>query len=150
MAGTDPRFNAANFRTNIRFAMTMGLPESTSDRATFQWDTRRTFLTPDAGGEPFDWTATAATTTTYPDVRIPCAVESTAGPSVNGPMGQFDVSRVVITVLDTDFALLTVGGVFANRVLLGQNSYEIDFIAPPLGLFDVTIYQIHAKALDES
>lgn len=150
MAGTDARFNAADFRTNIRFAMTMGLPNTTAERATFQWDTAKTFTKDDTGGNPFDWTASPVTTVTYPDVLIPVAVEIGGESDDNTNVGTFDISRAVITVLDEDFELLTVNDVFCNRVLLGDNAYEIKFVAPPLGLFDVTVYQIHCLALDES
>lgn len=154
MAGSDGRFDAGAFRDAIRFAMTMGLPQSTQERATFQWDTQRTFQRPDSGGSPYDWTATATTTITYPDVQIPVAVESPGGAQAgtmdDTPVGQFDIQRVIITILDQDFEEIVVGGVMANRVLLGETPYEIDFVAPPLGLFEVTVYQLHAKAVDES
>jgi hypothetical protein len=35
-------------------------------------------------------------------------------------------------------------------VLLGQNTYVVDFVAPPIGLFNVTIYQMYCSARDES
>lgn len=150
MAGTDSRFSAADFRANIHFAMTMGLPGTTADRATFQWDTAKIFTHEDTGRKPFDWTASPVTSTVYPDVLIPVAVEFSGPGLENTGVGGFNTANAVITVLDVDYALLTVGSVFANRVLLGGNAYQIDFVAPPLGLFDVTVYQIHCKALDES
>lgn len=150
MAGSDPRFDANAFRTNIRFAMTMGLPNTVAERATFRWTVVRTFAKDDASGAPLDWGTTATTTVTNPDVQVECAVEFGVAAAENTNVGTFDTSRAVITVLDEEFALLTVNNVLADRVLLGGNTYEVDYVGPPLGLFDVTVYQIYCKAPDES
>ena len=148
MAGTNPGFNAAAFRTAIIDAMTMGLPSETQDRATFRWNKERTFNTVDPAGTPYDLTAAPLTDTTPDDVLIPCAVEFSARPagSLDTTVGEFDTSRVVITVLDEHYP--QVEG--ADGVLLGQNTYEIQFVAPPIGLFEVTVYQVYAVARDES
>lgn len=152
MAGTtDSRaagFNAAAFRDAIRFAMNMGLPNATEERATFKWNTVRTYTTADPAGSPYDYTATPATSVAHADVAIPVAVEFSARPagSRDTSVGQFDSSRAVITVLDEDYALI----VGADQVLLGGNTYEIQFVGPPVALFDVTIYQIYCDARDES
>lgn len=150
MAGSDVRFDAAAFRTNIRFAMTMGLPNTSAEKATFQWTVRRTFNKGDTGGQPFDWSATATATTTHPDVQIPVAVEFGDQGQDSTNVGTFDMARAIITVLDEDFALIVIDGVMADKVLLGGNTFMIDYVAPPLGLFDVTVYQLHCKAPDES
>jgi hypothetical protein len=152
MAGTtDSRaagFDAAGFRSAIRFAMNMGLPNATSERATFKWSTVRTFATADPAGSPYDFSSTPTASVTHADVLIPVAVEFSARPagSRDTAVGQFDSSRAVLTVLDEDYAL--VAG--ADLVLLGQNTYEIQFVGPPVGLFDVTIYQLFCDARDES
>lgn len=150
MAGSDPRFDADAFRTNIRFAMTMGLPNTVAERATFRWTVVRTFAKDDAAGNPYNWESTATTTVANPDVQVECAVEFGNGGTDNTNVGTFDAGLVTITVLDEEFALLTVGNVMADKVLLGGNTYDIDFVGPPLGLFDVTVYQIYCKAPDES
>lgn len=128
--------------------MNMGLPNATVERATFKWETVRTYTTADPAGNPYDYTATPAATVTHADVSIPVAVEFSARPagSRDTSVGQFDASRAVITVLDEDYE--QVEG--ADIVMLGENTYEIEFVGPPLGLFDVTIYQIYADARDES
>lgn len=152
MAGTtDSRaagFNPAAFRDAIRFAMHMGLPNATEERATFRWTTVRTYDTADPAGNPYDYTATPATSVAHDDVLIPVAVEFSARPagSRDTAVGQFDSSRAVITVLDEDYALVE----GADLVLLGGNTYEVEFVGPPLGLFDVTIYQLYCDARDES
>lgn len=148
MAGTDPRFNAATFRTAIRNAMTMGLPGTTADRATFQWTSRSTYTRQDLDHNPYSWVAPPVTTTSHADVLIPVAWEFSARPtsSQQTDVGEFDATRVVITILDVDYALI----VGADKVLLGGNAYEISFVAPPVGLFDVTVYTMYAVAEDES
>ena len=148
MAGSNPAFDAGAFRTAIRDAMNMGLPANVSERATFKWNVERTFNTADPAGNPYDWGTTPATTTTHPDVQIPVAVEYTSRASESGAnaIGQFDPSRVTLTILDEDYALVE----GANEVLLGGNSYLVRYVAPPLGLFEVTVYQVFAEARDES
>lgn len=148
---TDPRgsnFPSAQFRDAIKFAMNMGLPNTVSERATFRWKVESTYSEADPGGTPYDLTAAPTSTDAPADVRIDCAVEfvSTTNASGGTAVGDFDVARVVLTVLDTDFVLID----GADQVLLGQNIYDINFVAPPMGLFDVTIYQIYATAVDES
>lgn len=148
MAGSHPAFNAANFRNTIRSTMEMGLPTATADRPTFQWKTERDYAIDDPAQNPYDWTATPTSTVTHADVQVACAVEFSARPagSVDTPLGQFDTSRVVLTLLDEDYELIE----GANRVVIGGNPYEVDFIAPPTALFEVTIYTIYATAVDES
>lgn len=148
MAGTQQGFDAAGFRDAIRFAMNMGLPETESERATFRWNPARTFTTDDPAGLPYDWTDTPATETVHADVQVPVAIEfgAQAAAGTDTPVGQIDTSRAVLTVLDEDYQQI----VGANEVVLGGNTYDIDFVAPPLGLFEVTVYQIYASARDES
>jgi hypothetical protein len=149
---TDPTFGAGfdadAFRSAIRSTMEMGLPGTVAERATFRWNSSATYSAEDVAHNPFDWTDTPLTEVTHADVLIPVAVEFSARPagSLDTPLGQFDNARVVVTVLDTDFA--SVQG--ADEILLGENSYTIDFWGPPVGLFDVTIYTVYATATDEA
>lgn len=152
MAGTDSRFSAAAFREAIHFAMNMGLPNSVSERATFVWDTEQTFDTADSSGKPFIWDDTPASETVFSDVQIPVGVEvlSKGGDTMDTRVGQFDVTRVRLVVLDEDYPSLTQNGVMANKVRFDDATYDIQFVEPPVGLFDVTVYLIHAQAIDES
>lgn len=149
---TDPAFGAGfdadAFRNAIRSTMQMGLPNSTSERATFRWNTDSTYEAEDVAHNPFDWTAEPLTEIDHPDVQIPVAVEFSARPAAtsDNAVGQFDNARAVITILDTDYE--DVHG--ADEVLLGGNSYTVDFWGPPTGLFGVTIYQVYVTATDEA
>lgn len=141
-------FDAAAFRLAIRSTMTMAAPNATADRATFRWSPIKTFSPQDPAHNPYSFTEAPVTNVTHIDVKVPVAVEFSAPrlAAHETPLGEFDTARAIITILDDDYAL--VAG--ADLVLLGQNTYEIEFVAPPIGLFDVTVYQIYAVARDES
>lgn len=148
---TDPRaagFDAAAFRDAIKFAMNMGAPEDTSERVTFRWKTVKTYNQADPHGNPYNRRATPVSTTTHADVQIDCAVEfiPRASLGTGTPVGDFETPRAIITVLDEDYP--SVEG--ADEVLMGGNVYRIDYVQPPVGLFSVTIYQIHVSAESES
>ena len=130
--------------------MNMGLPESSSERVTFRWSADPVFDTADNAGNPYDFTATPVSSPTRPDVQIDAAVEfmaSTSLVSESGTVfGGFQTPSAVITVLDEDYPSV----VGADKVLLGGTTYNVVYVAPPIGLFDLTIYQVHARAGDES
>lgn len=148
VSGFGGGFNAEQFRTAIKNTMRMGAPQDTAQRATFRWKTIKTHSRGDRGGKPWDLTATPTAVTERDDVQVDVAVEFSARTTLSGgtPIGEFDTPRAVITVLDEDYELIE----GANFVLLGGNTYKIDFIAPPIGLFTVTVWQIYASAVDET
>lgn len=148
MAGTNAAFNSQAFKDGIHLAMNMALPGTVADRATFQWRVEKTFAKQDNANRPYDWTSTAVTSNERADVQVSCAVEFAARTTTAGetPLGKFDSTRAIITLLDEDYALIE----GADTVLLGQNTYDVDFVAPPIGLFEVTIYQLYCSARDES
>jgi hypothetical protein len=150
-------FDATEFRQAIEFAMQMGLPGTESERVTFRWSGSKVFDTPDERGNPYDWTNAPASTESTPDIpasiTVPCAVEFRARRSVSGEtiIGSFDVASVVITLLDTQYALLqhdTLG--LPDQLTVDGNQYDVSFWGPPMGLFNVTVYQMYAQARDES
>lgn len=150
MAGTDSRFNADTFRDAILFAMNMGLPDSTSERATFKWTEVNTFAKADSSENPWTWDGTPTTTSTFEDVQIPVAVELHRGTETGSRFGAMHQQTAVITVLDTYWDDLTQDGVFPNQVEFNGDLFDIQFVEPPQGLFDVTVYTIHARAVDQS
>lgn len=141
-------FNAAQFRSIIKSVMHMGLPETTGLRPTFRWTVERTFSSADDDGNPWDFSASPTTTTAPADVLIDCAVEFVPRATLAGgtALGHFDTPRAIITIMDVDYP--SIEG--ADQVLLGGNTYHVDFVAPPIGLFDCTVYQLHVSAVDES
>jgi hypothetical protein len=150
MAGTDTRFDAAQFREAIQFAMSMGSPAETADQVTFRWNTKDDYASDeeDNTGRPWDWTSTPTADNSVDDVILTnVAVEyrSGLGDLTSKAIGQFDNPAAVVTVLDEDYASI----VGADEVLLGQNTYVIDYVTQ-VGLFEVDVYQIHTTARDES
>lgn len=148
MAGTDSRFNSDRFKEAIHFAMQMAAPTQSAEGVIFRWETAKTFTQADPAGRPYSWAQAPASTTAHADVQIDCVVEFAARPagSRDTPLGQFDTSRAIITVLDDDFP--SIQG--ADLAIINGNTYEIQFVAPAIGLFDVTLYQLHLEARDES
>lgn len=160
MKTNDPRensFSAARFRDAIDFAMSMGIPQDESHRVTFVWKGTKAYTDADTRRSPYDWTDTPSATTTATDVplslAVPAAVEFYDAKSASGEsaMGDFDIGRVRITMLDTSYAQL-VDDVLGlpDECSIDGATYTVDYWMPPMGLFDVTIHTCFAAALDES
>lgn len=147
---TDPTFgtgfDAAAFRAAITSTMEMGLPVPAEERPTFRWKTEKTFEIADPEGRPYDFGAAPTKQTSYEDVQVPCSVQFINMKGDGNAMGQIDQPRAVLTLLDEHFQ--RVEG--ADEVLLGGNTYKIDYVGPPMGLFDVTFYNMYVLAVDES
>lgn len=156
MADSDPRFNAAEFRDAIQFAMRMGFPEDENQQITWQWDPLREFVQQDSTGSPWEFKASEVTSTeTITDMIVNCAISfRPAGASTTGgtPLGVLDVASATVTMLDEEMdALLAHGdGRFPNKAQLDEATYFVQYIAPPYGLFEVTVYDIILTALDEA
>lgn len=141
-------FNAAAFRDGVTFAMTMGLPQDTSQRATFYFQETTSYpngTALDSEGRPFDLTIEPTVTSPAP-VQIPCAVEFVAAWDGSSPVGVFESTKAVITILDTNWPAVE----DAIEVSLGGDRYKIAYKEPPLGLFDVTVYRLRCEAIDET
>lgn len=144
-------FDAAAIRQKLTDVMNMGLPEDVGERATFRWKTEYQNTITAPSGKAYDFTATPVATDAPADVQIPVAVEFLPSPptsrfAVGTPMGEFDNARAVITILDTYYPQVAT----ADQVLLGDNIYNVEFWAPPIGLFDLTVYQVYLSAQDET
>ncbi len=156
----DPRqdsFDPVAFRDAIKFAMKMGTPNPTPNRATFQWDVERSYDIEDPNGNPYSWEKTPTAEVAYTEIQVDVAVEFISRSTMSGlsPVAEFDTPRAVLTVLDEDWALVLETNTATprrspDRVLLGTNTYNLDYIAPDIGLFDVNVYQIYCSAIDES
>lgn len=140
-------FNADAFRDVIRSTMEMGLPNSVSERATFLWKPEVVYGgSTNHAGRPLDYNSKPSTVTERDPVQIPCAVEFIDRAPDGTPIANIQNPRVVISVMDVDYPQIE----GADSVLLGGNTYKINYIAPPVGLFTFTLYQIHCQAVDES
>lgn len=139
--GSASGFDETSFRDSIHFAMQMGLPDDVSQRVTFRFDETLTFANADPAGHPYSWSEAPSTDVVTRDVQVPAAVQWGLGLLADDTMGQFDTSKVVLTLLDVDYA--QVKG--CNEVLINGQHYVIDAVGPPLGLFTVTVYQMFLR-----
>lgn len=157
MAGSDSRFNATKFRNGIKFAMEMAFPEDSNQQITWSWIPQRVFRKADSGGMPFDWSPTSLVSETdVSDFVVDCAVKfasATSTSRVGGTaLGVFDPATAQVTMLDLDYDRLVAhgGGKFPDQAFIDGTRYEVQLIAPPVGLFEVTIYDIYLQAVDTS
>lgn len=157
MSGTDTRFNATKFRNGIKFAMEMAFPEDSSKRFTWHWTPERTYHKPDSGGFPLEFKQSqVATEVDISDFIVDVACKFTAVGSnsrVGGTeLGVFDIASIEATLLDTDYEALKAhgNGRLPDQAMVDGSIYTVQIWKPPLGLFDVTIYQAILQAQDES
>jgi len=150
-------FDAARFKSGIRFAMAMGTPPTAAERVAFQWNADNTYTIADAKGDPYDWTASPTATISATDIALSldvrAAVEFFDAKSSSGStgMGDFDIGTLKITVLDDDWALVQDANLGRpDTVLVDGNTYTVDYVSPPNGLFTVTVYTVFCSSLDES
>jgi hypothetical protein len=146
-------FNEAAFRDAIRQTMRMGMPPVEADRLVWRWSRQRTYAPQDTARMPYDWTQVPATDDPgNPDEEdgelvVDYALEFAGrGGGEGTAMGVFDNSRATVTLMDTEYELVKT----ADFATIGPNVYEIEFVAPVIGLFAVGVYQVFLKAQDES
>lgn len=147
MATSNPAFDPAVFRTAIQNTMNMGLPTTVSEQPTFYFAKTRSYpvgTALDEDGLPFDPTITP-TITSPPAKRVPCAVEFTPVETDELPVGTLRKTKATLTLLDEDYKKIK----DAIEVALGGDRYIISYLAPPLGLFEVTVYQLICYGKDE-
>jgi hypothetical protein len=156
MAGTIVGFDAANFRTQIRNTMIKGLPADQTQWPTFYAPATETWPTtyPDGSpinfdddGKPYDPDVRPLPMDDSVGIQVPCAVEFKATTTDDTTLvGNFRDTAAVLTILDTDYALVA----DAEIVLLGGMRYYINYLAPPIGLAEVTVYQLYLSPQGES
>lgn len=121
--------------------MQLGLPQNVEDRPTFYFREVHTFplgTLLDSEGTPLDPRIAAVVTSPDP-VQVPCAVEFAPDRTDNETIvGTFRDTKVTLTILDVDFALVQ----DAIEVAIGKKRYNISDIAPPLGMGTATVYQL--------
>lgn len=144
--GFGESFNSTIFRNNIKNVMRMGAPNAVEERVTFCWPAEKTFVgKTDPSGRPYDLASATSSVIQKENIKIDCAVEILDRNPTGTPIGEFNNPRAIITVLDVDYE--SIKG--STIVLIGGNTYNVNYVEP-VGLFDVTIFTIHAQAVDES
>ena len=163
MATSDYRFDAAQFREAIKFAMTMGAPPAPGDRAIFVFgSTGQTYwkngiqllITPmlDQDGRPLDPTVEVRKTQAVTKKQGPaadeidCAIEFEPVDREELPVGNLRPGKMTVTVLDADYTKIQ----GCKEVQMTGDRYLFQYEVPALGLFDVGIRQLVFYALDES
>lgn len=148
MAGTNSKFPTQKFKDAIYFAMAMGKPDDPLKQVIFKWLPEKTYVRTDPAGRPYSFDATPTTTITHDDITVPLAVEFSARPagSRDTPIGQFDTSRAILTMFEEDYELVKT----ADYCVIDGNTYDINFDAPQINLFDAGIVSVHCEARDES
>lgn len=150
MRTTDPRaasFDASAFREAIVFAMNMGMPEDECERATFKWKKEITYSVADPSSRPYRWDETPERIVAKEDCQIPVAIERSPGlASSETAIASIQSPRIIVTVLDEHYASVE----SADTIEVDGAEYTINFVAPPVSLFEVTVYTIYAQAIDES
>ena len=142
MAGSNAGFDASAFRTAIRFAMTMGSPNITAEKATFRWTRNQTFNPQDPASRPYNWTQAPVTDTTPDDVVLDeVAVEFATNRAGGGTaVGDFVPLRATVTLLDEEYEQVT----GADMILLGGHTYAVT-MTTVVALFSVDVYQMFCE-----
>ena len=153
-----PSFNEPAFREAILNTMLMGMPEDPAERLTFVWRRDRTWAPDDPAGNPYDWTQTPVTdepgNPTLSDdgieqtLQVPYALEfaAKATGAANTVFGEIDMSSATITLMDDAYEQIKT----ADYVTIGDTRYRIQFDAPAVGLFGVTVWTLYAQAEDST
>ncbi len=147
MAGTNPDFDSAAFRTGIQFVFTMAAPPVGADQVKFYFASTLTYNTAhvDGIGVPFDPVSTV-TRSQPAAVSVPCGIEYRDGRGDITVFGETVPATVHITLLDEDFA--QVNG--CAYIVLHGEKYKLIHVDPPSGLFDVGIYELTFEAENAS
>jgi hypothetical protein len=148
-----PQFPEALFRNAIQNTMRMGMPEDESKRLTWWWNREKDYVRPDPTGKPYGWSEAPTTNVAggpngEDHLVVDYAIEFSARPagSVVTALGEMDTSRAVVTLMDADWQQVKT----ADYARIGDARYKIQFEAPPMGLFEVTVHQVYLEAVDES
>lgn len=144
MAGSNPDFNSSEFRSGIRTAMTMGSP--VDDVPVFHFPDTSTSDTPAAAdGVPFD-PSTVEDITTGETVSVTCGIEYSDYAQVTTNIGVLTPSAVRISVLDTEYEQIK----GCHKVVIGDNEYIYSHTMLPSVMFDVQIFDVIFRAVDQA
>lgn len=143
-------FPSDTFRTNIEFAMTMGLPNEVENRPTFRWLTSGEFTPGDPSQLPYDWTATPETSSPaqIDDFQVLCGVQYLGASEEGTVIGVEEAVQARITLLDTQYQqLMAWGGRWPDQVILAGSLFNVNYTTHQ-ALFDVDVYEMFLVAED--
>lgn len=149
-AGID--FDADGFRSGIRTAMLLSLPQDQAHWPEFVIETPGVpnSGTADADGVPWDLTAVAPADAAV-RVRPVCLVETSASSATSHPFAQLQPGSAVVTLLDQEYAQVK-GFSYVNLWLAGQDTpvrhyYRRVLEQPNLDV--VGVWVLECRAQDE-
>ena len=124
----------------------MGAAVQPDEQVKFYPPSQLVYNTPvDGANLPFDPQATV-TSTSIPPIQVDCAVEYFDAEDQPTTFGLIAPARVVITVLDDAYQRIK----DCPYIVIHGDRYNYRRTQPPLGLFDVGIYQLHYMAVNET
>lgn len=151
MAGTNPAFPADQFIAGIKLAMAMGQPENAAEALSWHWRPEQTFTEADTAGDPYDYGDTPVTDApgnaadpTDVGIIVDYALEFAVVGATDTSVGQIDPSKATVTLLGAEYDRVKT----ADYAIIDGSHYDIDFSAPPQGLFNVTVYSVQLTARD--
>lgn len=158
--GIAASFDAQQFRDAIRFAMQMGTPND-PDRAPLfirkssgrrfwlgdveQFPPPNGTLRLDRDGKPLNPDVRVEQTADE-KIRVDCAIEVVRADANELPIGNFRPTKVVCTLLDTEYA--QVSG--SRELIYNGDQYVYGYEPEANGLFDAGVHTMVFYALDES
>lgn len=139
MAGLNAGFSASDFRQAITFVYEMAKPNDVAEQVYFFKEARLVYNRGvDTDDLPFDPLSTV-TRVQDPPVQVPCGIEYQDSNGLAIDFGTVEVARLVLTLLDTDYAKVK-GAIY---VTLRGEKYNYKRTVPPDSLFDVSLYDMH-------
>lgn len=143
-----PGFDATAVRNGLRTAFTVGMPPNTADQATFFKRGTVTTSARPVDQEGISFNADPVHRREHPmlpGIQVKCAVEYMDGTGKIENFGVIVPSKIVITLLDEEHAL--VEG-FEYVVIRGQRFFYRSTEAAA-GLISVGVFKVHCYAEDE-
>lgn len=160
--GIEAGFDPVEFRNAIHFAMQMGTPPDPDMRLKFmRQPAGRTYwkdgvqlnTTPrtDRDGKPFDpdieVRKPAPEAYTMPGGgQVDCAIEVTRADADELPVGNFEPTKLIITLLDEEYAVVK----DCRQVVYNGDLYRFGYAPEALGLFSVGVNTMIFYAENES
>lgn len=131
----------------------MGVPEDEGKRLVWHWEVTKEYASQDPAEKPYDWTEVPSSQTPgNPDevdgeLIVDYAIEFAPSQSgIQTTVGEFDLSKATVTLLDVDYELVKT----ADFCTIEDSIYDIEFVSPPMGLFEATVFQVFIRARDEA
>ena len=141
-------FDGNAFRSGIRTAMLMSMPDAVSSQPIFHFPDDRVPVKADASGEPLDWNTTNVTgNAPKRTVQVTCLIEDAAKPmATESPVGPFRMDRGTLYFFETEWAQVKD---FITVDIDTYSYYRTERLLP-ITLFDATLQRVNIEIDDKS